>query len=253
VLAGDPLRASPAMLLVRSRLGGALTGRLGVAAAIVHPLLGLDPPDDRPGPLPVGPLGRVTGFGAERPNRIGDAVGVSVVLDLGRGLAPGPPAPGRRRHRPEGLQDIAGAIDFHGQAGGASLLGQGPHHLSILRAEMRVGLQPAVADMLVLAQLPFAVVGPVGLLGGHCHTTQHPSSAVAAAAQDAKHPSWLTASGLLVGCQRCLGLLAAGGGPGKLPAAVTGGMIQLAAQPVPLGPQLRRGQPLEIGAALGCR
>ena len=34
-------------------------------------------------------------------------------------------------------------------------------------------------------------------------------------------------------------------------AAVAGGLVELAAQPVPLGPQLGRGQPLEIGAAGG--
>jgi len=46
VLAGGPLWAWPAALLVRSRLAGALAGRLGVAAAIGDTLLGLnlDPP-----------------------------------------------------------------------------------------------------------------------------------------------------------------------------------------------------------------
>jgi hypothetical protein len=42
-----------------------------------------------------------------------------------------------------------------------------------------------------------------------------------------------------------------GAGSGQLPAAVAGSLVELAAQPVPLGPQLGRGQPLKIGAALG--
>ena len=50
-----------------------------------------------------------------------------------------------------------------------------------------------------------------------------------------------------MGGQGCLGLLAVGGGPGQLAAAVAGGLVELAAEPVPLGPQLGRGQPLEIG------
>jgi hypothetical protein len=44
--------------------------------------------------------------------------------------------------------------------------------------------------------------------------------------------------GLLVGGQRLLGLLAVGGRPGQFPAAVAGSLVELAAQPVPLGPQL---------------
>jgi hypothetical protein len=54
-----------------------------------------------------------------------------------------------------------------------------------------------------------------------------------------------------VGGQDFLGLLALGGGPGEFPAAVAGGLIQLAAQPVPLGPQLGRGQPLQVVAIGG--
>ncbi len=222
-----------------------------VAGAVGGALLGLDPLDGRAGPLPVGPLGWVVGLGAEGPVGIGDLVGAPVVLDLGGGLAPGPPAPGRLRHGPERLQDIAGPVGFDGQAGGAPLPGQGPHHLPILGAEVGVGLQPAVAALLVLAQLPLPVMGPVGLLGGHRQPTRHPGRLVAAAAQPAKHARGLAAGGLLVGGQGCLGLLAVGGGPGQLPAAVAGGLVELAAQPVPLGPQLGRGQPLEIGAAGG--
>jgi hypothetical protein len=46
---------------------------------------------------------------------------------------------------------------------------------------MRVGLQPAVADLLVLAQLPLPLMGPVGLLGGHRQPTRHQGRLVAAA------------------------------------------------------------------------
>jgi hypothetical protein len=56
VLAGGPLGSWPATLLVRLRLGGALAGRLGVAAGVGGALLGLDPRDGRADPLPVDPL-----------------------------------------------------------------------------------------------------------------------------------------------------------------------------------------------------
>jgi len=48
-----------------------------------------------------------------------------------------------------------------------------------------------------------------------------------------------------------LGLLAVDGGTGQLAAAVAWGLVELAAQPIPLGPQLGRGQPYEIRAAGG--
>ena len=56
VLAGGPLRAWPAMLLVSSRLAGALAGRLGVTGTFGDPLLGLDPLDGRTDPVAIGPL-----------------------------------------------------------------------------------------------------------------------------------------------------------------------------------------------------
>jgi hypothetical protein len=105
---------------------------------------------------------------------------VSVLLDLGGGVAPGPPASGRRRHRPEGLQDIAGPVGFGGHAGGPSLPGQGPYHLPILGAEVGVGFQPAVPALLVLAQLSFPVMSAVGLLGGHRQPTRDPGRLLAA-------------------------------------------------------------------------
>ena len=150
VLAGGPLRTWPTTLLVRSRPAGAFAGRLGVAAAIGGPLLGLEPLDGRAGALPVGPLREVVGLSAQGPVRIGDVVAAPVVLDLGGGVAPGPSAPGRRRYRAEGLQDITRPVGFDGQAGGPPLPGQGPHHLPILGAKMRIGLQPTVATLLVL-------------------------------------------------------------------------------------------------------
>jgi hypothetical protein len=114
-----------------------------------------------------------------------------------------------------------------------------------------IGLQPAVAALLVLAQLPLPIMGPVDLLGGHRQSTRYADRVVIAAAQPAKHARRLATGGLLIGGQRLLGLLAVGGGPDQLPAAVARGLIQLAPQPVPLGPQLTSGQPLEIGAAGG--
>jgi hypothetical protein len=67
-LAGGPLSASSATLLVRSRLV-ALAGGLAVEGAASGALLGLDPLDGGPDPLPVGPLGSVVRFRAERPHR----------------------------------------------------------------------------------------------------------------------------------------------------------------------------------------
>jgi hypothetical protein len=138
VLAGGPLWASSAMLLARSRLAGVLAGGLAVEGAVSGALLGLDPLDGGPDPLPVGPLGSVVRLRAERPQRVGDVVGVSVLLDLGRGVAPGPPAPGGGRHRAQHLQDITGAVGFDGYSGGAPPPGQGPHDLPILRTEVGV-------------------------------------------------------------------------------------------------------------------
>ena len=140
VLAGDPLRAWPATLLARSRLGSSLAGRPGIAGEVERPLLGLDPLDGRADPLPSGPLAWVVGLGAQGSIRVGDLVGTPVVFDLGGGLPPGPPTPGRPGHRTQGLQDIAGPLLLDGQAGGALLPGQDPQHLPILGAEVGVAL-----------------------------------------------------------------------------------------------------------------
>jgi hypothetical protein len=114
VLAGDPLGAWPTTLLVRSRLGGALDGRLGVTRALGGALLGLDPLDGAAGPLPRGSLAGVSGLGAKGPVGIRDLVAAPVLVDLGGGLTPGPPAPGRRWHGPQRLQNIAGPFSFDG-------------------------------------------------------------------------------------------------------------------------------------------
>jgi hypothetical protein len=113
---------------------------------------------------------------------------------------------------------------------------------------MSVGLQPALAALLVLAQLPLPVVGPVGLLGGHRQPAWYLGRLVAAAAQPAKHARGLTAAGLLVCGHGFLRVLAVGGGPGQLPAAIPGCLIELATQPIPLGPQLPGRQSLEVWA-----
>ena len=98
-----PARAEPTPLLRRSVPVGGIGGRLEVAAAAGGALLGLDPLDGRAGPLPIGPPGWVARLRAEGPVRVDDLVGAPVVLDLGGGLAPGPQAPGRLRHRTPAL------------------------------------------------------------------------------------------------------------------------------------------------------
>jgi hypothetical protein len=114
-----------------------------------------------------------------------------------------------------------------------------------------VGLQPAVAALLVLAQLPLPILSAVGLLGGHRQPTRQLGRLIVASPQPAKHAARRAAAGLLVSGQGLLRLLAVGGGPGQLAAAVAGGLVELVAQPVPLGPQLRGGQSLEIGTVGG--
>jgi hypothetical protein len=61
----------------------------------------------------------------------------------------------------------------------------------------------------------------------------------------------LAADGPLEGGQGGLGLLAVDGGPGQLAAAVKGSLVELAAQPIPVGPQLGRGRSLEVWAVRG--
>jgi hypothetical protein len=116
---------------------------------------------------------------------------------------------------------------------------------------MGVGLQPAATALLVLTQLPLAVMGPVDLLGGHRQPPWYVVGLVIAAPQQAKHAGRRAAGGRLVADQGLLGLLAVGSGPFEFPAAVTGGLVELAAEPVPFGPQLRRGQLPQIRAVGG--
>src|SRR5215203_6474730 len=96
----------------------------------------------------------------------------------------------------------------------------GPHDLAILRALVGIGLQPALTPLLVLAQLPLQIVGPVGLLAGHRQPTRHLGRLVAAAAQPAKHAGRLATGGRLLGGQGLIGLLAASSSPFELAAAV---------------------------------
>jgi hypothetical protein len=114
-----------------------------------------------------------------------------------------------------------------------------------------VRFQPSLAALLVLAQLPLPVIGPVDLLGRDRHPTRHPGGLLAAAAQPAKHAGRWAAAGLLEGGQGGLSLLAVGSSPGEFTAAVAGSLVELAAQPVPLGPQLRRALPPQVQAAGG--
>ena len=58
-LAGGPLRASSATLLLSLRPVGSLAAVLSVVGALGGPLLGLDALDGCPGSLAVGPLGSV--------------------------------------------------------------------------------------------------------------------------------------------------------------------------------------------------
>ena len=76
---------------------------------------------------------------------------------------------------------------------------------------MGVGLQPSLAALLVLAQLPLPIVSPVDLLGSHRQPTRQLGRLVVAAAQPAKHAGRLMSGGWLVGGHGLLGLLAVGG------------------------------------------
>jgi hypothetical protein len=144
------------MPLVRSRLGGALAGPPGVASAVGGALLGVHPRDGGAGPLSIGPLLRVMGLGAEGLLGVGDLVGVPVLLDLGRGLAPGPPTPGRPRRRPQGLQDIRGPVGLNGYSCGPPLPGQGPVAVHIAA---RVMAAAAPGELLTSSTVRDLVVG----------------------------------------------------------------------------------------------
>ena len=115
---------------------------------------------------------------------------------------------------------------------------------------MSVGLQPTGPALLVLAQLELRLVGPVGLLAGHRH---HPRVGPGrpGSPAPAKHPPALPL-GVVGGGEKLQGLVGLGPpdpGPGKLPGPVPGRLVQQAAQPVPLGPQLGRRQPPQVQTA----
>jgi hypothetical protein len=187
-------------------------GRLAVVGAVGGALLSPDPLDRGARPLPVGPLSRVARLGTEGPVRIRDLVAAPLLLDLGRGLAPGPPTPGRPRHRAQRLQDIAGPVGLNRHAGGAPLPGQGPHHLPVGRTKMSVGLQPADAPAAGAGAASARDRGP-GWPAGWPPPTHPAPGRLIAAAQPAKHPGRLAAEGLLVGGQGLLGLLVMSDGP----------------------------------------
>jgi hypothetical protein len=90
------------------------------------PDLGQDPLDGRADLLPRGPLGRL--MGSEPSARSGSVIwwlrwycSISAAARRHARLPPG-----RRRHRPQGLQDIAGTVGIDAQPGGPPLPGQGP-------------------------------------------------------------------------------------------------------------------------------
>jgi hypothetical protein len=158
-------------------------------------------------------------------------VGAPAVLDLGRRVAPGPLAPGRVRHGPSASRTEPGRSASIARP--VARRRQARVRTTCRYCRPRgIGFQPAVAALLVLAQLPLPIMGPVDLLGGHRQSTRYAGRVVIAAAQPAKHAGRLVTGGLLIGGQRLLGLLAMRGGPARLAAAIPGGLIQLAPQPV---------------------
>ena len=190
----------------------------------------------------------VAGLGAEGPVRIGDLVGAPVLLDLGGGLTPDPPTPGRLRHRPERLQDIAGPIslDRHPVARRC----QARARTTCRYCGPRWALAPASRRGAAGAgATPAPGHGPGWPVGWPPPTHPAPSRLVAAAAQPAKHAGRLTTGGRLVGGQDLLGLLAVGGGPLELPAAVAGGLVELATAAGPARPAAR---PWTVAAGPGC-
>jgi len=109
---------------------------------------------------------------------------------------------------------------------------------------------PAGPALLVLAQLPFAVVGSVGLLAGHRH---HPGvgSGPFTVPKQPKHSAALTRRSVPAGelLQDLLGLGPMRCGPRQLPGPVPGGLVQQGAQPVAFRPELSGGQPRQAQGA----
>jgi hypothetical protein len=82
----------------------------GLAGALGDALLVVDPLDGGADALPLRPLGGVARDGAKRPLGVADPPGGAVLLDLGGGLPPRPPPPGRFGHAAEGLTQVAGPV-----------------------------------------------------------------------------------------------------------------------------------------------
>jgi hypothetical protein len=181
LLAGGPLRAGAATLVAGSRLGGALTGGLGIARADGGPLLGVNPLDGRADPMPDGPLGWVVGLGAKGPVRVGDLVAAPVVLRFRRPRGARPVGPGSTRELAPGppAHSSGGQLRSPGRWRAAARPGPAPPADTGDRGG--VGLQPALAALLVLTQLSLPVMGPVELLSSHCQPTRHLGRLVAAA------------------------------------------------------------------------
>jgi hypothetical protein len=184
--------------------------------------------------LPGGPLGWVAGCWAEGPVGLNDLVAVAVVDDGRGGLAPGPPASGRSRYRPELLAQVAGGLMLGGQAGGAALPGQLANDLAVGGAQVGIGLQPAGPVLLVPAQGQLGLGGPVGLLAGHRHRSW-PGPGWSGWTPEAKHHAAL-ALRIVVGgrLQGLAGLGPTGAGPLELPRPVTGSLVEQALKPVTL-------------------
>jgi hypothetical protein len=120
---------------------------------VVDAVLGaLDPGDRLAGVLPSGPLGGLARHSVEGLLGVGEVVGAAVVLDGGGGLPPGPPPPDALGDRAEFAAEVARLLLLGGHGGGAALPGQLADDLTIGRAEVGVGLQPAGAALLMLAQ-----------------------------------------------------------------------------------------------------
>src|SRR5918995_4166401 len=144
LLAGGPLWATSACcrllwcagLVVLAAVGGSWAGGCGplLTAGGLLPLL--DALGGGAGLVPGGPLDRLARHRAERLVGVADPIGAAVVLDGGGRLPPGPAASGGRWHGPEFLTEVAGRVVLGGQAGGAPLPGELPHHLAAGGAEM---------------------------------------------------------------------------------------------------------------------
>src|SRR5215216_6032149 len=251
----DPLRSGWCLLLVVAvdRVRASCWSPLLLPVAVGGGLADPDPLGRLPSLLPGGPLGWLARHRAQRLVGVGELVGAAVVLDGGRGLPPGPPAPGRLWDGSEFVAQVAGLVVLGGQAAGSALPGQLPDDLLVGGAEVGIRLQPAGPALLMPTQLEFGVSGAVCLLAGHRH---HPTGSAGPlfSPQQANHPPALVRLGRLSDgelLEEVIGLGSAGGGPLQLPGPIPRGLVEQALEPVPLGPQLGGGQPPQIQGARG--